>query len=382
MKAHLAKVMAFVMAANALTLSIKSPIIAETKPNMDNIAIIDERLQENWKIIEENGTNDITYVQYVNPEVSEQIVFGTTWKAGEKQVHMGFDMIKKLGDIYDHTVFFNIYDSKGASLYAADLDLDLLAQGEIQNIRRYCEKDAYEADVYEAVTDLAELKELKAFNKTAMNRMNNFMIKQFDFGLAELSLPEVIEPDEPEKPVKPVKPANELQIKSLKLEETSFEYTGKAICPTVKVTDASGKLVNKKNYKVTYTNNREVGRATVKVVCKGGYTGTLTADFIINPKSTKLTAIKRKSNKLEIKWKKQSVQTTGYEIWYSTDKKFKKSVNKLNIKKNTIIKTTIKKVKKKTYYVKLRTYKTVKGVKYYSKWSSVKKCNVIVNEAN
>ncbi len=44
------------------------------------------------------------------------------------------------------------------------------------------------------------------------------------------------------------------------------------------------------------------------------------------------------------------------------------------VKKNTTRKLTAKKLKtKKTYYVRIRTYKTVNGKNYYSAWSGVKK---------
>ena len=43
------------------------------------------------------------------------------------------------------------------------------------------------------------------------------------------------------------------------------------------------------------------------------------------------------------------------------------------IKKNTVTKLTVKKLKaKKKYYIRIRTYKTVKGKKYCSSWSAVK----------
>jgi hypothetical protein len=42
------------------------------------------------------------------------------------------------------------------------------------------------------------------------------------------------------------------------------------------------------------------------------------------------------------------------------------------IKKNKIVKAVMKGKKKKTYYVRIRTYKTVAGKKYYSTWSKKK----------
>ena len=80
------------------------------------------------------------------------------------------------------------------------------------------------------------------------------------------------------------------------------------------------------------------------------------------------------------KWKKlkkkQLKAVKGIEIEYSLNKKFTKSVKFKTVgKKKTKIK--IKKLKsKKTYYVRMHTYKVVKGVKYVSPWSAVKKVKV------
>ena len=61
----------------------------------------------------------------------------------------------------------------------------------------------------------------------------------------------------------------------------------------------------------------------------------------------------------------------GYEIKYSTSKKFGKKVTKTVKTKNTT--KMLSKLKKKTYYIKVRAYKVVAGKTYNSKWSSVKK---------
>ena len=65
---------------------------------------------------------------------------------------------------------------------------------------------------------------------------------------------------------------------------------------------------------------------------------------------------------------------SGYEIKYSTSSKFTKKNNKKQLKagkKSTGV--TVKKLKsRKKYYVKLRSYKTINGKKYYSSYSSTK----------
>ena len=161
--------------------------------------------------------------------------------------------------------------------------------------------------------------------------------------------------------------------KTVKLSSTSYIYSGKGIQPKVTVTDSKGKTVNAKNYTVKYSSNKNVGTAKVTVSFKNIYTGSLTKTFKINPKGTKLTKVSGSKKGFTAKWNKQATQTTGYQIQYATDKSFKKNVKTVTVSSN---KTTSKKVSKlkakKTYYVKIRTYKTVNGTRYYSGWSAAK----------
>lgn len=65
-------------------------------------------------------------------------------------------------------------------------------------------------------------------------------------------------------------------------------------------------------------------------------------------------------------------KTTGYQVSYATNKKFKKA-KKQSSKK---LKTVISKLKKKTYYIRVRAYRKDDGGKVYSKWSAVKKIKI------
>ncbi len=92
------------------------------------------------------------------------------------------------------------------------------------------------------------------------------------------------------------------------------------------------------------------------------------------PKATTIKGkIKARSKAFLVKWKKQT-DVSGYQIQYSTNKKFKKQGTKIKtVKKPTAAKLTVKKLKaRKKYYVRIRTYKTINGTNYYSAWSKSK----------
>lgn len=92
------------------------------------------------------------------------------------------------------------------------------------------------------------------------------------------------------------------------------------------------------------------------------------------PAATKVTSLKRGRRAFTLAWKKVS-GATGYEIQYSTSKKFAKKITKKKlVKKAKTTRATIKKLKaKKAYYVRVRTYKKVSGKTYYSAWTKAKK---------
>lgn len=163
-------------------------------------------------------------------------------------------------------------------------------------------------------------------------------------------------------------------VKSFKLSTTSYTYNGKTKTPSVVVKDSAGKTLKKNtDYTVSYASGRKkVGTYKVTIKMKGKYSGTKTLTFKINPVKTKVSKLSAAKKSLKVTISKKSTQVTGYQIQYSTSKKFKSAKTK-TISKYKTTKYTIKKLKaKKTYYVRVRTYKTVKGKKYYSSWSSYK----------
>ena len=135
-----------------------------------------------------------------------------------------------------------------------------------------------------------------------------------------------------------------------------------------------GKELTADSYEITYPKNAtKVGKYSILVTLKGDYyAGNITEDFTIIPKGTAFTKLSLSKRKIVAKWKKQTSQTTGYQIQYATNKKFKSS-KKVTSKKSTTRKTIKKLKSKKTYYVRVRTYKKLYDTNYYSKWSNTMK---------
>ena len=92
----------------------------------------------------------------------------------------------------------------------------------------------------------------------------------------------------------------------------------------------------------------------------------------VKPKKTSIKKLSKGKKKFTVTWAKVS-GVKGYQIQYSSDKKFKKNNKSATVTKQKTTKATVKKLKsKKKYYVRVRTYKTVNGKKIYSSWSKVK----------
>ena len=159
---------------------------------------------------------------------------------------------------------------------------------------------------------------------------------------------------------------------SVKLSTSAYTYNEKVKTPGVKVS-VNGTVLTKDNYSVSYGKGRKnVGKYTVKVTLKNDYAGSKTVSFKINPPKSAVKKLKKGKKSFTVYVKKQSKQTSGYQVQYSTSKKFKSPKTKsLTSYKKTSLK--VKKLKKhKKYYVRVRTYKKVGKAKYYSSWSSAK----------
>ena len=159
----------------------------------------------------------------------------------------------------------------------------------------------------------------------------------------------------------------------VKPAKKNYTYNGKAIKAKLTVY-ANGKKLSANNYTVKYKNNKKTGVATILVTGKGSYAawkGTTT--FNILPKKAAFSKVQsKKAGTAVLKWKKLK-QVNGYEVQSSTDKKFRT----FDTVKTGKVSVTLKKLtSKKTYYVRVRGYRNVKGGRIYGAWSKVKKVKI------
>lgn len=170
---------------------------------------------------------------------------------------------------------------------------------------------------------------------------------------------------------------------TIELPKEAYTYTGKAIKPSVTVyatnSDGQRHKVDSKYYSVSYKKNTKTGTATVKV--KGtriymSYSGKTTFKIQTSAALGKVTLSSAKSSKKKqvvLKWKK-SANAQGYQIQLSPKKNFSSSVKKYMVSGYAKTSKMITKLaSKKTYYVRVRSYRKVNGTYKYGKWSSTKK---------
>ena len=126
-----------------------------------------------------------------------------------------------------------------------------------------------------------------------------------------------------------------------------------------------------------------IGVASIQLLSPtdGSVLASANVNVTLELKGTVIKKITAGNKKITVKWKKQRKNTNGYEIQYSTNKKFKKAVKTLTVKNNKKNMKTIKKLKRgKKYYVRIRTYKDVcsngQTIRIYSDWSKKKSVKV------
>lgn len=180
--------------------------------------------------------------------------------------------------------------------------------------------------------------------------------------------------------------SKEIPMAIVTLSNSKLTYTGKTKKPSVIVKDKYDNIISSDNYDITYPSKSiQVGKYSLTVTFKNNYTGKTKLYYYILPKATSISRITRLPNALKITWKQQKTNITGYQVEYSLKSDFT-DYKISTISKSTTTSKTIKDLKAgKTYYIRIRTYKTEdvngKKIKYYSPWTDTYKLKV-ANQAS
>lgn len=157
----------------------------------------------------------------------------------------------------------------------------------------------------------------------------------------------------------------------IKLSSSKYVYDGKTKTPEVRAYLGGKKLTLNKDFTVSYSNNKNIGMATVTVKGCGEYSGSFSKTFKISTAKQKITKIKTAKGSFTAKWEKQSM-ADGYQLKYANNSDFENGKSKY-VKTNSTTSLSVSKLRSgKTYFVKVRSYTTVDGKKIYGDWSDVK----------
>lgn len=314
-----------------------------------------------------------------NYEEYDQIsVFGqeVTLKPGYNVIHVeAFKTISgkktKVGEKYFGRI---IYNGKGADL--------VISAGETLNQGVYeCQSNKFVFEIYvKSTMDSYCVKVndevIYDFNDIALSKKTNDIRYAYNIEGSRVNIVTVTTCDlcgnviEKKIKVKNVGPKVQKNIKNTKIKvESKKAYTGKKVKAKVTIVDGKTTLKKGVDYKLTYKNNKKIGKATVVIKGIKKYTGSINKTFKIVPGKVKVKKVsKRYKGAITFKLKKVK-GGVKYEYYYSNKKKgkYKKfaTTKKLNLK--------TKKLKKgKKYFVKVRAFKKVKKTKYYGSFSKIK----------
>lgn len=173
------------------------------------------------------------------------------------------------------------------------------------------------------------------------------------------------------------------KAQTIKVAKASYSLTYKKTSFSLKAS-AKTKLTYKSSNKKAAVVSRS-GKVTVKGY--GTIVITITAaenqvykgvskKVIVSVKPVKetITGVKGDKKKITVKFKKDAL-ASGYQIQYSTSKKFAKSSTKIvKVSKSAKSKTLVKLKSRKKYYIRMRAYTTSGGKTLYGSWSKVKTC--------
>ena len=154
-----------------------------------------------------------------------------------------------------------------------------------------------------------------------------------------------------------------------------YDTAQKKVVATVKGADKNSVTISKLTAGKAYNYQVRAYKTVSGTKYYGAYSTALkTSTLPATPKISSVSSPKAKN--LTVKWGKVT-SATGYLVQYSTDKTFKKGVATKNVSKNATISATYSGLAAgKTYYVRIRTYKTINGAKVYSPYTAAKSVKI------
>jgi hypothetical protein len=155
---------------------------------------------------------------------------------------------------------------------------------------------------------------------------------------------------------------------TITLPQTTFIATGSPVTARVMAYDGKDRILKDTDYTLSYANHTAVGKASVTVTGKGSYTGSVTLEYNLVPITNSIADISVNGKKITVTWNIIK-DVSGYEIYYSS--KESGTYKLLATVTDESYYTTTK--LSEGMYVKIRSYQTVDGTKYYSEYSSIHK---------
>lgn len=151
------------------------------------------------------------------------------------------------------------------------------------------------------------------------------------------------------------------------------KYTGQALTPDITVSIGDKTLTKGTDFTVAYSNNTEIGKATITVTGIGQYNGTRTLNFNIYdgtavPEITGLSASTKTKNYITLQWDTAS-NITGYELYRSSSPNGEYALVKKVTKASTTTFKNTKLTEGQCYYYKIRAYRETNGVATYGEMS-------------
>jgi hypothetical protein len=153
---------------------------------------------------------------------------------------------------------------------------------------------------------------------------------------------------------------------TITLPQNTFIATGTPVAARVLAYDGKERMMKDTDYTLSYSNHTAVGKASVTVSGKGTYTGSVTLDYSLVPMTNSIADIIVSGKNITVVW--NSIEgVSGYEIYYSSKENGSYKMLAAITDASSYATTKLS----EGMYVKIRSYQTVGGKKYYSEYSKI-----------